>query len=281
MIKQLICLAILALFCGCGKPSRAPSESKVPERIVSLAPNITETVFALGLGSSLVGVTSSCTYPEQALSVPRVGGYGQFNFETIYALQPDLVILHKEHETEKARLSALGLPCLETKSYFIADIMETIQTIGDACGASGPAENLINTLKTRMASVAPLSDNPPRVLIFFNRQPTSGAVAQVHAFGQSCLHNELVEFAGGQNVVTSKQPFVILSREALLRLNPDIIIELTTEEAEAPNAWFNLSTITAVKNDCITVLHGRQHLIPGPRFVETLEAIAHAIRSDK
>ncbi|MEA2068487.1 MAG: helical backbone metal receptor, partial [Verrucomicrobiota bacterium] len=127
MINRATILSAVLLLCGCGQPARPGAPGNPPERIVSLAPNITETLYALGLGNKLVGATTFCTYPEAAANVPRVGGFGQFNFEAIVSAQPGLVILHKEYDAEKARLASLGIPTLETGTYFIADILETIR----------------------------------------------------------------------------------------------------------------------------------------------------------
>ena len=92
MNRTLYILASLTLLAGCGKPKPA-GQAGVPQRIISLSPAITETVYALGLGGKLVGATAYCTYPEAAKHIPRVGGYGQYNFEAIVSLKPDLVIL--------------------------------------------------------------------------------------------------------------------------------------------------------------------------------------------
>ena len=113
-VKLVVLLPIMCLFFsgGCGKPAQPAVLEHPPERIISLAPNITETIYALDLGDKLVGATTYCTYPEAARAVPRIGGFGQFNYEAIVAARPDLVILHKEYETDKALLQGLGIPYL-------------------------------------------------------------------------------------------------------------------------------------------------------------------------
>jgi len=103
MIKRITFLLTALLLSGCGKPAQPIALDHPPERIVSLAPNITETLYALGLGEKLVGSTTHCTYPEAARAVPRIGGFGQFNYEAIVTARPDLVILHKEYETDNPR----------------------------------------------------------------------------------------------------------------------------------------------------------------------------------
>jgi iron complex transport system substrate-binding protein len=252
---------------------------RAPERIISLAPNITETLFAIGQGPKVVGATTFCTYPPQAADLPRIGGFGQFNYEAIVSLKPDLVILHEEYESEVERLNSLGIPYLKTGSYFTADILETIRKIGSACDAVPEAETLIGELETRISALPRPAGQPKRVLITFSGSADED-IEQVHAFGASCLHNELIELAGGKNIVESRLPYALLSKEAIIRLDPEIIIELApgVEPPENPAvAWKSVSSITAVQNNEIYVLTGDYTCIPGPRFVQTLEDLSNII----
>jgi iron complex transport system substrate-binding protein len=276
MIKPLIPLFVLVLLCGCGKPDQPAALNGTPERIISLAPNITETIYALGLGDKLVGATTHCTYPAAARALPRICGFGQFNYEALVSLKPDLVILHREYDTVKARLAGLGIPYLETGTYFIADIIETIQSVGTACGAQAPARELIDKLEGRISEFEPTGTNQPRVLITFG----VGDTGPIQAFGPECIHNELLGIAGGKNVVEGRLPFTVLSREAVLRLNPDIIIILAPElepTEELPGQWEKLGAVNAVKNNRIHLLTGDYTCIPGPRFIQTLEDFAEII----
>jgi iron complex transport system substrate-binding protein len=280
MINRFTFLFALALLCGCGKPTRPVTSGPPPERIISLAPSVTETLYALGLEDKLIATSTYCRYPEAAQKLPKIGDYGNYNFEAILSMKPDLVILLTEFDAEKYRLDGLGIPYLETGTYFISDIMETIKNIGATCGAKAAAEKLIAQLNSRMDSVQNKDRSRPRTLMVFNRQPSSGDVEQIHAFGTECLHNELLELAGGQNVMEGKLPFAILSREAILRLNPDVIIELTAADTapdDPSEPWKKLSSVNAVRNNRITVITGNRTFIPGPRFIDTLEDLTQAL----
>ncbi|RKX46345.1 MAG: ABC transporter substrate-binding protein [Verrucomicrobia bacterium] len=281
MISRITFLLSLVLLCGCDEPAPSVALDRPPERIISLAPNITETVYALGLGDKLVGVTTYCLYPGTARALPKIGGFGQFNYEAIVSARPDLVILHKEYETDKIRLEGLGIPYLETGTYFIADILETLRSIGEACGAEERADELIQGLETRIAELrtGDMHVAPPRVLLTFG----SGEIETIQAFGPACIHSELLKIAGGQNVIEGKLPFATLSREAVLRLNPDIIIELAPElgaDAEPSSHWEKLATVNAVQHNRIHVLTGDYTCIPGPRFIQTLNDFAEIIRQN-
>lgn len=257
-----------------------PKTGGVPQRIISMAPNITETLYALRLENKLVGATTYCSYPADALDIPRIGGFGHYNYEAVVSLNPDLVILHEEYDTDKARLDGLGIPYLETGSYFIADILQTISEIGTACGAEQQSAELVENLNSRITALTAHSENRPRVLITFSGSAGT-EIEQVHAFGTECIHNELLELAGGTNVIAGKLPYSILSREAILRLNPDVIIELAPgqpEVADPTTAWAQFKAVNAVKNRQVHYLTGDYTCIPGPRFIQTLEDLSGILR---
>lgn len=278
MIKHVILPILLLVLSGCGNPSEQRASNSLPARIISLAPNITETIFALGLEDNLVGATTYCTYPDAALAVSRIGGFGQVNYEAIVSLKPDLVILHQEYEEDKKRLKGLNIPYLETGSYFISDILDTIKVIGKRCGAEKESRALLQKISQAIDSFESHADEHPLVLITFSS--SGDDVEQVHAFGTECLHNELLELAGGKNVVQGKLPYSTLSREALLRLNPDIIIELAPGQPKAADpvkAWRQLDAINAVKHGQVYQLTGDYTCIPGPRFIQTLKDFSDII----
>lgn len=276
-----LCALVCFMF-GCSDGA-APSVPASPQRMVSLAPNLTEIAFALGLDDQIVGTTTFCNYPPAARETAKVGNYANLNYEAMVALDPDLVLLLREYDEAKARLEGLGMAYLETGSYFVADILAAIQTIGEACGKAEEADVLVAQLQSRIDAVrrrVGASENHPRVLIVFSRQHPDEPLEQVYAMGPGCIHHELLEWAGGRNIVEGKRPFAMLSREAVIRLNPEIIIELapdmgSTEGAVA--AWSSFETVDAVKHGKITVLAGDYTCIPGPRFIQTLEDFAGII----
>jgi len=259
------------LLAGCGRPEHPAAPTRPPERIISLAPNITETVYALGLDGKLVGDTPYCLYPAAARTLPKVGGFGSFNYEAIVSLRPDLVILHKEYDTEKERLAELGIPVLETGTYFIADILETIQSIGNACGAEEQAAKLVQGLEKRIGELRADGKHaaPPRVLLLFGSE-----LDPIQAFGPECIHSELLEIAGGENVIETKLPFATLSREAVIRLNPDLIIQL------APEAQIQSPPENTLTSCPIYLLTNDYTCIPGPRFIQTLEDLSEILRQN-
>jgi len=271
----LLSFSLLFLAFGCGKKEAVSAQpQKIPQRIISFAPNITETLCALGLGNKIVGNTPYCTSFNSTNKCAKIGSFGHFNFEAIVSLHPDLVILHHENTKEIHYLKQLHIPTLPTGSFTIADILETIQKIGTACGVEKKANALISKLKTDIESHRKHPANPPRVLLLFG----SNHPKKLYAFGRKSLQHELLEIVGGQNVIQQNRPFVELSTEALIRLNPDLIILLVPNAPPLPQQeWNKLSALSAVQHHRIVQLTGNYTCIPSPRFIQTLNDFSRLI----
>ena len=123
------------------------------ERIVSLAPSITEDLYTLGLMDRVVGVTRFCDYPPEALDKTKIGGYTDPNYEAIIALKPDLIIMLAEHEEPRKRLGKLGFDIVSVNHKSIEGILESIEAIGDACGVLPKAKAVTKHLMERMERI--------------------------------------------------------------------------------------------------------------------------------
>jgi len=258
-------------------------------RIVSLAPNITETLFALGLGDRIVGVTRYCTYPPAARTRARVGGYFHPDYEAIIALQPDLVILLTDHRRPKRNLEDLGLRTLVVKNKSISDVMESIETMGTVCGARERAGELLEDIRARMERIRELTAGlpRPRVLISVERDVGSGSVESASISGREGFHGKMIELAGGVNAYGGSVEFPRLSGEGLIRLDPQVIIDLVPDAAgrglEAASIlrdWESISRIDAVRRGRVHVFGDDYMVIPGPRFILILEEMARVIHPE-
>jgi ABC-type Fe3+-hydroxamate transport system substrate-binding protein len=275
MIKRLLLLFSVVLL-GCGKSAAPQADDQPPGRIISLAPNITDTLLELGLENRLVGVSrfsSGTAKPD----LPVVGDFMSINYEAVISLQPDLVVLEKSSDDQKARFENLGIPYLETGSLTIDDILISIRSIGEVCGVEEEATELIARLKQQMDAALNTPDHRLRTLLTFSDFSDQEKIEQVYAFGAACIHSELLGMAGADNVITDARPSVVLSREAIIRLNPELIIELT---AGGPtNHWESLSAVDAVMHHRVYVLEGPYTTIPSPGFLmRTLADFSGIIR---
>ena len=257
-------------------------------RIVSLSPNITETLFALGLGERTVSVTRFCRYPPEAREIAKVGGYLDPNYEAIAALRPDMVFLLPEHEAARTYLDEFDIRHRTVNNKTVSQILDAIQTIGTTCGADGRAEELATSIRSRMNAVRERAHGfpRPRVLISIGRSFGGGALEEVYVAGKNTSYDELISIAGGENAYEGPAiDYPVLSAEGIIRLDPDIIVELATgiddrglDEAAVIEDWKGLPGLEAVKRGKVYVITGDYAVIPGPRFIlflEELQAILH------
>jgi iron complex transport system substrate-binding protein len=259
-----------------------------PARIVSTFPSVTETLFALGAGDRVVGVSNYCRYPPAVLSLPKVGTYTKPDPEKIALLHPDLVIIQKSAISLAERLSALGIRHAEVKVGSLADIYSMIRDIGDAIGLSDHADKLNADIRSRLHALRTEAGGKPRptVLIVLGRTP--GLLTNLIAVGPSAYLGELLEIAGGRNVLAdSAVNYPHISLETVVRTNPDVILDAstmddkTTEtgilETRLRQPWLDRHELNAVRSGMVLGLNYEPLITPGPRVVEAVRMIRSKI----
>lgn len=260
------------------------------ERIISLSPSTTETLFALGLGNKVVGRTRFCNYPPEAKSIKEVGGYVDPNYEAMIALQPDLVILLPEQEKVKQYLNNLNVHFLEVNNKTIQDIKNTIKVIGDSCNVKIEAEKLLATINKTITTIKSATKNlpKPKVLISIGRTFGTGTIKDVYIAGKNTFYDELISLAGGINAFQdSSANYPMLSAEGIIHLNPQLIIDFVTDVNSCGldnktilNDWKSITSVDAVINNNVKIFTGDYIVIPGPRFILLLKDLAKAIHPD-
>ena len=251
-------------------------------RIISLAPGITESLFALGLGDRIVGVTDYCDYPPAALAKPKVGGLYNMNLEAMLRQDPDLVICYPEHAPENGPLRELDLNLLVVQHKSIADILDYIDTIGRICSVESVSMPLLKDIRARIEQVEQAPGQGPKVLICIGHDMESASIENAYFVGIGGFFNEMIELTGGINAYQGTVPFPVISTEGILSLNPDIIIDMTPDlvrdEAFVHAQWQSLGRLKAVRQQRVHVFTEGFMVIPGPRLILTLEAIARVMR---
>jgi len=249
--------------------------AKTPARIVSLAPSVTEMLFAIGAADQIVGVTQFCNYPPEALKKPKVG-YANPNLESLVALQPDLVVGPNEFLKPDVvlKLEQLKIPVFALTEKHVEDIFIHIQTLGRMLDRSTTANAVAMELRQQVTQIKERTErfSPVRVLYVLNSEP-------LITVGPGSFIDQLIVLAGGVNVAAkSGTPYPRLSMETVLQDDPEVLV-FPVGESEGisdseQQAWRQWSTITAVKQ-------GRLHQIPadllnrpGPRVVRALELLA-------
>jgi iron complex transport system substrate-binding protein len=263
------------------------STTKSYQRIITLSPSLTETVFALGLGDRVVAVTDYCDYPPQAQALPSVGSYTNTSLEAITRLQPDLVIMLNGQQQRQQQLEQLGIKTLVLDNSTIADIKETIKTIANLTGKQSQATKLLNNIQDQIDYVRNIVNDvtPVRTLVGIAHYVNSDQLDTVYIAGQHDFYNELLELAGGVNVYTDttvKVPSV--SAEGIIRMNPDAIIDVFPEQKDHQSdmkqvikQWQTLRSVNAVKQQRIYIIEHDYASIPGPRIFKLLPEMAQLL----
>jgi iron complex transport system substrate-binding protein len=251
-----------------GRSIKVPPD---PARIVSLAPSITETLFALGLGERVVGVTSYCDYPDEARTKQSVGDTLRPSIEKIIALKPDLVIVSTASQLEQAvrRLDEIGIPAYVSTPRDLDSALNSIDRIGEIAGISDRAHSLTAELRRRIEAVRlrVASRSRPRVFFILGSEPLITA-------GGASFINDLIERAGGRSIAADeKTEYPQFSLETAVARQPEVIF-LQAGEGELPA---RLKQTPAAMGGRVYRLDDALLLRPGPRIVDGLEQIAEKI----
>ncbi len=268
----------LALLPGLGSQGRAAEA--IPKRIVSLAPSVTETIFALGLGDRLVGVTTYCDYPPEAQKLPKIGDFMNPSLEAVMAQRPDLVIgVARATDPVRAReMERLGLKLLLVPLTNFGDILDSIRTISRRLGSGAAGEKLAAKIRAEVDDVkkrvAPARRRP--VLLVVGYQP-------LIAVGGRNFIDELITLAGGKNIAgDAAQPWLNLPDEYVVARAPEVVIEagMGSEREKFPKRWGDLKSVPAVREGRIYPYPSDKILRPGPRFGAALSELARLIHPE-
>jgi iron complex transport system substrate-binding protein len=292
LTRGVFCLWAATLPAGCGPPPEPVPVPEKIERIVSMAPSLTECLYAVGAGGRMVGATAYCNYPEEACALPRIGGYTDANYEKIYVLRPDLVVLLDEHYMAADRLDALGIPHVLLDTSTIPDIFNTLDTLGRLLDTEETATQVVADLRRRIRSIQEKTATAPRrrnVLVSIGRNMGSGELTDVYVAGRKTLYNEMLETIGAHNVYEGNLEYARISHEAIMQLAPDAIIDLIPDLESSSSMsvedvrkeWNILEGVPAVENGQVYVFGNDYVCVPGPRFIRVLEDMARAVYPER
>jgi len=255
--------------------------AKHPKRIISLAPSITEMLFALGLNAEIVGVTEFCDFPPEALNKPKVG-YAQPNLETIVALQPDLILAPKSFLRADilGKLEQLKIPTFMLEPTAVEDILSHIQLLGRMVGKTPEANKETARIRKRIADLSSRLEglSRPTILYVINSEPfiTVGPGSYIH---------HLIELAGGTNAAeNANSPYPRLSMEEVLKQDPEYILFPVGKFEGIPQAeqdkWKRWTMISAVKQGQLFQIQADLLNRPGPRVIEGLEILVQVLHPE-
>jgi cobalamin transport system substrate-binding protein len=296
-LKLLASALLLTITFACGSISRTQSDGPVTrtltddagrrvsfpakvDRVVSLAPNLTEIVFAVGGGDRLVGRTSYCDFPPEAKSVTEVGDTLHPSLERIISLKPQVVLISTASQLEvfTQQLQNQNIAVFVTDPHDVEGVFRSIEQVGEILGKKEQAATLVQTLRRRTNAVEEAVKQKPPVRVFYQL-----SAEPLYTAGHDAFVTDLMRRAGAISV-TADIPgaWPKFSSESALAAKPDAIILPTGGSMGSGN-----STVTEALRQSPAVLQGRvykindDHLVrPGPRAIDGLEEMARALHPD-
>jgi iron complex transport system substrate-binding protein len=251
-------------------------------RIVSLAPSLTETVYALGLQDRLVGDTDYCDFPPDAQRKPKVGGAVNPSLEAIAALHPDLVLVTKSLnrlDTVRA-LEVLGIPSYATDPHTVDEIISSTQRLAEVLGAPEAGSTLAKDLQRRLAEMQQrIALLPPRRVFFIVwRDP-------LISVGKDTFIADALQHAGAISIVDSSQNWPQLSLEEVVHQQPEFLVFAESHSEAAPPDLEALASLPgwrildAVRNRRYALISDAVNR-PAPRIVSAIEDLAKQLHPE-
>ena len=253
-----------------------------PKRIVSLAPNITEILFAVGAGEVVVGVSEFSDYPEAARSLPKVGTYIKPNLERIVELSPDVVIATADGEKEKeiAKLHTLGIPVYVINPTDVSGIITTVREIGKLVSQEEKAESLARKMEERINDVRERVKGLKRVRVLLTL-----SVEPIITISSGTFQDDLIKIAGGTNIAAGERVrYPRFSIEEVIVRAPEVIVVTTMYPGEtyrrANEIWSRFEAVPAVAAGRIHVINSDIVDRPSPRIVDGLYELSRLLHPE-
>lgn len=257
------------------------------QRIVSLAPSITEQLFAVGAGDKVVGVTLYDNYPPQVQQLERVGGYvaKSISVEKILSLKPDLVLSRGAiQQAVVTALERVGIAVVAIEPQTVEEVYAAMALIGRLTGQEQPAAQVVADMQQRVSHVrdqVAMIPKEQRVTVFYKAYDEP-----LITVGPTTFIGHIIELAGGINIFADRhESYPQISAEEVLRRNPAVILGPTTRDGNLSRAqtlqrpgWQHLA---AVQNHRIHLLDDDLVSRPGPRLADALEAVARALYPER
>lgn len=245
------------------------------EKIVALSPSINEIVFALGEGEKVVGNTTYCTYPQEAINITKVGGYFSPSLEKILALDPTIVIMQQNNYALAQKLQRLGIKTQVVKIDTLENIKISILQIGKTLNKELKAKEILENINSELEKLKGITTN--KRILFVMGHNTSLA-SRIFVAGQNLYFDDIINESGNTNALQSQrkgQP--ILNTENIIACNPDIVIllahsmkEMGLSKNDLVSPWLKLP-INAAKTDSIYIIDKMYSGIPSDRLVYFLQ----------
>lgn len=249
------------------------------QRIVSLAPHMTETLFAAGAGERIVGTVDYSDYPEAAKKIQRVGGYSRFDLEAIAALKPDLIVAWQSGNAAAHidKLKAIGFPIYLSQPNRIEDVASEIERLGQLTGTTAIAQGAAAAFRERLATITTRYSKRSTVRTFYQiwKQP-------LMTIGKNQIISDAIRLCGGENVFSKLETMApTVTVEAVIAANPEAIIAsgMGDSRPEWLDDWKKWTSIEAVKRDNLFFVPPELIQRHTPRILEGTERLCQHLET--
>jgi iron complex transport system substrate-binding protein len=269
-VKLRISLGILILFLS--------AATIFPQRVVSLAPGLTEIVFALNRGNTLVGVTKFCDYPAAAKRIKKIGGFLDFNIEALISLAPDIIIMYPEHYEKMGPLKR-NVRIVMVRHNRLTDLLRSVLEIGRALNAEVEAKQLVDSTQKKLQNISERVKGRRKVRTLFVAGRNFDELKNMYIIGKKDFINDLLEIAGGSNAYEGGINYPSISMESVIFLNPEYIFEISAHyerisDEKIFTLWEPYDMVQAVAKRQIKIIKDSFWLRPGPRVGLIAEELA-------
>ncbi|HVZ21130.1 MAG TPA: ABC transporter substrate-binding protein [Vicinamibacterales bacterium] len=254
-------------------------------RIISIIPSTTEMLFSMGAGDRVIAIGTYDRHPPEAQHLPRVGALVDPNVEQILQMRPDLVVLYGTQTELKRRLDRAKIQYYSYEHHGLADITQTIRTLGLRVGVGPAANALASRIERQLADIRArvAGARRPKTLLVFGREP--GSLRNIDASGGVGFLHDMLDIAGGDDVLADiRRQSVDMTTEMVFARAPEVIVELryTSEEIKAADLaqWNRLGAVPAVRNHRVIALTGDEFVVPGPRVADATRRLAAALHPE-
>ena len=288
-LKKIIWfIFFVSVFIGCNKENssnpvlfsikddlgREIAFEKFPNRIISLAPNLTEILFSIGAGDKLVGVTNYCNFPPEAVAINKVADLVSVNYEAVVAANPDLVLITVEGNSKESfdKITSMGINVFVSNPRNLDGILKSVKDFGTLTNNTHKADSVSNHISTKIDSLnkSILHKSSPKTLFLVS-------IAPIISIGENTYLNEVIKLSGGENVCAESQiNYPVINREEVLAKMPDYILlpnDLNTTPAEVLKVYPEWKVLSATKNNRIKLFNADLIQRPATRVAEAVEEI--------
>ena len=249
--------------------------SKPAQRVIAMAPHVTELLFAAGAGDKIVGAVTYSDYPEAAKKIPRVGDNRLIDMERVAAMKPDLIVIwmHGGFERQIESLRKLGIPLFHSEPTKLEGIADNVERLGQLMGTEAVANPTAADIRAQFAAMGKQYANRPPVRLFYQVWDKP-----LYTLSGKSIVSDSIRLCGGVNIFADQKATApVISMEAVLQANPEAIFGTSEKDYGSVDLWKPYGTLLAVQNNNLFRLQGDMLNRAGPRMVAGTKALCEKI----